>query len=130
MIIIHTQTIPIQCVWDRHKKLIAPHPYETIELDELTNNMPDLKNIMIDVNLNEVSIYRIINNQVQLNGQVIPFEVDNDRAQLRDQYQAMITRLEQIQAATNPTNAQVIQAVKDEALYIQRLMKVLKNIAT
>lgn len=52
------------------------------------------------------------------------------RQQLKDEYLNMITRLEQIQAAVNPTNTQVIQAVKDEALYIERIMKVIKKIIT
>lgn len=47
---------------------------------------------------------------------------------LQSAYQTMIARLEQIQTTTNPTNAQVIQAVKDEALYIERLIKVLRYI--
>lgn len=50
--------------------------------------------------------------------------------ELKAVYQDMIARLEQIQAASNPTNAQVIQAVKDEALYIERIMKVIKRMAT
>ncbi len=51
-----------------------------------------------------------------------------DKQQLKDQYLTMIARLQQIQAVVSPTNAQVIQAVKDEALYIERIMKVLKRI--
>lgn len=48
--------------------------------------------------------------------------------QIKDEYQNMITRLEQIQSAINPTNTQIIQAIKDEALYIERVMKFMKNI--
>lgn len=44
-------------------------------------------------------------------------------ARFRDDYQAAITRLEQIQAAVNPTNAQVIQAVKDLAKYQEIIIK-------
>lgn len=50
------------------------------------------------------------------------------RQAIKDEYQNMITRLDQIQAAVNPTNAQVVQAIKDEALYIERIMKEIKNI--
>lgn len=58
-----------------------------------------------------------------------------DLQQARDAYQTMITRLEQIQnAGTIPFTQtgfnQVVQAVKDEALYIERIMKVLKSILT
>jgi len=50
------------------------------------------------------------------------------RLQIRTEYQAMLTRLNQIQTASNPTNAQIIQAIKDEALYIERIIKFLKNV--
>jgi hypothetical protein len=49
-----------------------------------------------------------------------------DKQVIRDAYSTMITRLEQIQSVSSPTNAQVIQAIKDEALYIERIMKFLK----
>lgn len=48
---------------------------------------------------------------------------------VRTEFQNMVTRLEQIQGAINPTNTQVIQAVKDEALYIERILKVFAKIA-
>lgn len=57
-------------------------------------------------------------------------QTEIDIEQLREAYVNMIARLEQIQAATNPTNAQVIQAIKDEALYIERIMKFLKKLLT
>lgn len=53
-----------------------------------------------------------------------------NREQVKTEYQNMIARLEQIQAAVNPTNAQIVQAVKDEALYIERIMKVIKSLVT
>ena len=52
----------------------------------------------------------------------------SERQTIRQEVQNMITRLDQIQAATNPTNAQVIQAVKDEALYIERILRFLVRI--
>lgn len=60
-------------------------------------------------------------------------KLDADKTALqtaRTEYQNMITRLEQIQAASNPTNAQIVQAIKDEALYIERIMKVIRRILT
>lgn len=49
--------------------------------------------------------------------------------QLRAEYQVAVARLEQIQAAQNPTNAQVVQAIKDLALYQEKILKYLaKNI--
>lgn len=55
-------------------------------------------------------------------------QVKLDKQQLKQAYQTMIDRLEQIQAAVSPTNAQVIQAIRDEALYIKRVMKVLEKL--
>jgi hypothetical protein len=59
----------------------------------------------------------------------------NLRDQVRTEYQIMIARLEQIQNAgaipfTQAGFNQVVQAVKDEALYIERIMKVIKHIVT
>lgn len=51
-----------------------------------------------------------------------------DYQKIKDEYINMINRLEQIQAAVNPTNAQVVQAIKDEALYIERIMKFIKRL--
>ena len=53
-----------------------------------------------------------------------------DLQQLKDAYMTMVNRLEQIQAAGNPTNAQLVQAIKDEALYIERVMKVIRIMVT
>lgn len=49
-----------------------------------------------------------------------------DRQSIQNAYFNMIVRLDQIQQATNPTNAQVIDAIQDMALYIERIMKVVK----
>jgi hypothetical protein len=51
-----------------------------------------------------------------------------DKQGFKDNYLTMINRLEQIQAVSSPTNAQVIQAIKDLALYIERIMKVAKSL--
>lgn len=64
----------------------------------------------------------------QRNGNV-QFALTNNQA-VKDAYLDMVNRLEQIQSAANPTNAQVIQAIKDESLYIERLMKVIKALVT
>lgn len=53
-----------------------------------------------------------------------------DMQQVKTEYVNMINRLEQIQAAVSPTNAQVVQAIKDEALYIERIMKVIRRLVT
>lgn len=50
------------------------------------------------------------------------------RTQVKTEFQTMLARLNQIQTATNPTNAQVIQAIKDEALYIERIMRLLRRV--
>lgn len=48
------------------------------------------------------------------------------RLALKDEYLAAITTLQNIQNATNPTNAQVIAAVKYEAKTLERLLKFMK----
>jgi hypothetical protein len=48
--------------------------------------------------------------------------------QIRATYQTMITRLEQIESVANPTNAQVVAAVRDLATYQKRIMKYLKTV--
>lgn len=53
---------------------------------------------------------------------------DLDKANIIAEYQIAITRLDQIQNAVNPTNAQVIAAVKDLAKYQLLLLKFLKRI--
>lgn len=70
----------------------------------------------------------IINQTIQQS--VTQAEIDwlSEIQSIKLAYQNMITRLEQIQTTSNPTNTQVIQAVKDEALYIERIMKAIKTI--
>jgi len=56
-----------------------------------------------------------------------------DKTQFKQVYQDMLARLQQIQNAgvipfTQAGFNQVVQAVKDEALYIERIMKVLSRI--
>ncbi len=48
-----------------------------------------------------------------------------DLADLRAQAAAILTRMTAVEQAASPTNAQVIQAVKDEATAIKRLVKAL-----
>jgi hypothetical protein len=65
-------------------------------------------------------------------------KLDDDKQallQAKAEYPNMITRLEQIQNAgaipfTQAGFNQVVQAVKDEALYIERIMKVLRRMLT
>jgi hypothetical protein len=57
------------------------------------------------------------------------------RQQIKAEYSNMVTRLQQIQNAgaipfTQAGFNQVVQAVKDEALYIERVMKVIKTLVT
>lgn len=49
---------------------------------------------------------------------------------IKKEYLLMLTRLEQIQTATNPNTTQIIQAVRDEAQYIERILKILHRILT
>jgi hypothetical protein len=52
------------------------------------------------------------------------------RQQVKTEYINMINRLDQIQAAANPTNAQVIQAIKDEAKYLTLIAQAIKRLLT
>lgn len=54
--------------------------------------------------------------------------IDIERNNIIEKYQEAITRLEQIRDSTNPTNAQVIAAVKDIAKYQVILLNFLKRI--
>lgn len=100
----------------------------TYGIDEATNT-----NLTI-VNTDSALDVTLINNAIQQ--PVTQEETDwmNERQQIKAAYQTMITRLENIQAAgvipfTQAGFNQVVQAVKDEALYIERVMKVLKDIS-
>ena len=52
----------------------------------------------------------------------------SERQQFKDQYQAIIDRLTQIENATNPTNAQVIAAVRDLARYERLTLRALAKL--
>lgn len=51
-----------------------------------------------------------------------------DKKQLRDEFQTTITQLQNIEAATSPTNAQVIAAVKFLARTLRLLLKLLARL--
>jgi hypothetical protein len=53
------------------------------------------------------------------------YDSEIDKASLKAEYQATITQLQNIEAATNPTNAQVIAAVKFLAKTLRLLLKLL-----
>lgn len=50
-----------------------------------------------------------------------------DIQQIKDLYVTIINRLQQIEDAINPTNAQIIEAVRDIARYQRYIFKVLKR---
>ena len=118
----------INAVWQRDRLVLDNNNF--IEIDEI----PENKDLIIDIQLSLVkwsaNTYTVSTGQLLKNG--LPFTIieDTDRSQLKSTYQNMITRLDQIQAASNPTNAQIVQAIKDEALYIERIMKVIKTVVT
>jgi hypothetical protein len=60
----------------------------------------------------------------------VTIAVDLDKKALRDGYIQAITDLTTIKNYTNPTNAQVIAAVKKEAEILEKLLKVIKNMVT
>jgi len=47
-------------------------------------------------------------------------------ADIKSQYQAAVDRLNQIVSSVNPTNTQVVQAIKDLAMYQTKILKIIK----
>lgn len=54
-----------------------------------------------------------------------PTSYSTFRSNIKDQAVTAITRLQQIQSVANPTNAQVIQAIKDMAAYEEKIIKII-----
>lgn len=98
----------------------------SLHVDEIPENKVLINAVMLD-SLLKTGLYSIVGGQITKDGQPIIPTVDANRDQIKSAYQAMITRLEQIQSVSNPTNAQVVAAVQDEALYLERILKVLKT---
>lgn len=107
-----------------------------LEIDEIAAN----KSIIIDV-CNSLSLlpsqnpYTVIAGELYKNGVKVILTLDVDKSQIKTEYINMIQRLEQIQNSgaipfTQAGFNQVVQAVKDEALYIERVMKVIKSLVT
>lgn len=53
---------------------------------------------------------------------------ESDRADLQTQYATGVARLAQIRDAASPTNAQVVQAVRDLAAYQLKILKYLRKL--
>lgn len=112
-------------LWDKDKSL-AFGTY--LEIDELVINQTLLFDLYRCSQLGFFEQYHVLNGKLYKDVNEVIYSSDIDKAQLKSAYQAMIDRLDQIQSVGSPTNAQVIQAVKDEALYIERIMKVIKTL--
>ena len=50
------------------------------------------------------------------------------RAEIKAQYLVALDRLTQIETAVNPTNAQVVAAIKDMAAYEKKIIKILARL--
>ena len=55
-------------------------------------------------------------------------ELEKSRADLKAQADVMLVRLQAIQTAVNPTNAQAVAAIRDLALYMEKLTRVIRRI--
>ena len=53
---------------------------------------------------------------------------DADRADLKTQYATAVARLEQIRDTASPTNAQVVQALRDVAQIQLRVLKYIRGL--
>jgi hypothetical protein len=60
----------------------------------------------------------------------VEVEVTAARSDLKAQYQAASTRLDQIIGAATPTNAQVVSAIQDMATIQKRLLRLVANVLT
>lgn len=118
----------LSAVWFKDLQFLDTIPFSFIEIDETASNIPKLKIIQSITQQPIEHDGKVVNGQVFYKGSVVMFNTDIDLSQLKTEYQNMIARLEQIQAAVNPTNAQIVQAIKDEALYIERIMKTIKKL--
>lgn len=129
MKLITNNTIVTNAIWSRDQTNID-FDATVFELDEI----PENKNLIIDIMLClagfAAGVYTVQNSQLFKNNVAAAVVTDSDRLQMKAEYQNMITRLDQIQAASNPTNAQIVQAIKDEALYIERILKTFRRMLT
>lgn len=121
----------VSTFWNKDRAQLLPIEYPFIDIDETVSNVPVLLNVVASMIIDgEDSLYTIIGGALSYQDVPVTLDTDIDKQAIRDAYVNMIARLEQIQAASNPTNAQIVQAIKDEALYIERVMKVIKTLVT
>lgn len=99
------------------------HDFNSFELDEITENKL-LISSLIKFTQSEYDLphYKIIGGKVFLGDDEIIIVIDNDKKNIKDQYDTAVARLLQIENASNPNNAQVIQAVRDIAKFLRLLL--------
>lgn len=105
-------------------------PQASIVIDDIYANRDVIANIIGYFPTADRSRFRVISGNLTFDGVIQTIVADVDRQQLKSDYLNAITQLESIQNAVNPTNAQVISAVKFNSKTIEEVLKVLKEILT
>lgn len=97
--------------------------------DELQNTFVSV--ITVETDQDVTTVNNLLQAPLTANESTFQSNYASMRSQIKTEYTNMINRLEQIQGAgsipfTSAGFAQVVQAVKDEALYQERLLKFVK----
>lgn len=127
MQIIHDHGKILQMVWDKDISFIEPHSFDILQVDESDVNIPLLKKIFYSVAIQEISDYRVNNGQIDYFGQSFVFSIDADRAQFFQDFQNAVDQLQIIQDLVNPTNTQIVNAVKLLAKVLRLLLLMIKK---
>lgn len=128
-----TSTLPKNTILQR---LRAVYPDIDVRLDRITNdNDQPITIVILEGSFDALNVDALIEGPLTQSEITAETERLANIQQLKDAYSNMITRLEQIQNSgaipfTQAGFNQVLQAVKDEALYIERVMKFLRSMIT
>ena len=99
---------------------VPPSP-SFIEIDEIEEN----RGIINDLRSERAIEYAVIDGALTHNSIGVVLVTDQDKSQLKAEFQETITQLLSIENAVSPTNAQVIAAVKFLAKTLRLLLKLL-----
>jgi hypothetical protein len=87
-----------------------------------------LYSVAIESSLTDVQIENCLASPIAVDEQAQIDDFISTRATLKSQYQTTVDRLIQIENAAAPTNAQVIQAIRDMAKFERWILKLLARI--
>lgn len=101
----------------------------SVEIDEIQENKGLITDLSRRYAMNEPG-YTVLNGKLHFNGVESVVAVDADKSQIRAEYQQTIDQLTTIENTVNPTNAQVIAAVKYLAKTLRLLLKIIARLVT